>query len=145
MPWCLSQSLTAVQILSDFSPICELLRGLSNHLITPDLVRIWVAFAAMARRLQHQVIVKRRSQIVIALVAALLSSSARAEAANGTLAVTASVQTSVALVTESDGSQRIVIANATDPRDNVSRIEPAKQHPVNGQPESKTSNQRRKK
>jgi hypothetical protein len=89
--------------------------------------------------------VKRCTQIGITLLAALLSSLARAEAANGTLAVTASVQTSVALVTESDGSQRIVIANATDPRDNVSRVEPPKQYPVNGQPESKTSSQRRKK
>jgi hypothetical protein len=95
--------------------------------------------------LQHQVIVKRRTQIGITLLAALLSSLARAEAANGTLAVTASVQTSVALVTEPDGSQRIVIANATDPRDNVSRVEPAKQYPVNGQPKSKTSSQQRRK
>jgi hypothetical protein len=102
-------------------------------------------FAAMAYRLQHQMIVKRRTKIGITLLAALLSSLARAEAANGTLAVTASVQTSVALVTESDGSQRIVIANAADPRDNVSHIERAKQYPVNGQPKSKTSSQRRKK
>lgn len=95
--------------------------------------------------MQHQVSVKRRNQIGITLLAALLSSLARAEAANGTLAVTASVQASVPLIIEPDGSQRIVLANLTDPRDNTSRLEPTKQEPVNGQPKSKASNQRRKK
>ena len=88
---------------------------------------------------------KRGIQIGIILLAALLSSLVRAEAANGTLAVTASVQTSVALVMEPDGSQRIVIANAADPRDNTSRLESTKQEPVNVQPKSKTSSHRRKK
>jgi hypothetical protein len=99
----------------------------------------------VARRLQYQVIVKRRSKILITLLAALLSSSALAEAANGTLAVTASVQTSVALVIEPNGRQRIVIANAADPRDNTSRLESTKQEPVNGRPTSQASRQRRKK
>ena len=88
---------------------------------------------------------KRSTQIGVALLAAVLSSLEAAEAANGTLAVTASVQTSVALVMEPDGSQRIVIANAADPRDNMSRLESTKQEPVNGQPKSKASGQRRKK
>ena len=87
---------------------------------------------------------KRRTQIGIALLAALLSSVASAEA-KGTLTITASVQASVALAIEPDGSQRIVIANATDPRDNISLLEPARQTPVNVQPKSKTSSQRRKK
>jgi hypothetical protein len=99
----------------------------------------------MAYRLQHQMIVKRRTKIGITLLAALLSSLSCAEAANGTLAVTASVQTSVALVMEPDGSQRIVIANAADPRDNTSRLESTKQEPVNGRPKSKASSHRRKK
>ena len=43
-------------------------------------------------------------------------------ASEGRLSVSAAVVTSVGLVIEPDGEQRIVIANAADPKDNVSRL-----------------------
>ena len=46
-------------------------------------------------------------------------------ASEGRLTVAATVVTSVGLIIEADGEQRIVIANATDPKDNVSRLQPA--------------------
>jgi hypothetical protein len=46
------------------------------------------------------------------------------EGAHGALTVTATVVTSVALVIGPDGEQRIILANAPDPADNVSRVQP---------------------
>ena len=46
-------------------------------------------------------------------------------ASEGRLRVAATVVTSVGLVIEPDGEQRIVMANAADPKDNVSRLQPA--------------------
>jgi len=42
----------------------------------------------------------------------------------GRLTVTATVVSSVGLVVGPDGEQRLVVANAVDPRDNVSRLQP---------------------
>jgi hypothetical protein len=56
--------------------------------------------------------------------------------AHGTLTVTASVVGSVGLVTGRDGEQRIVIANAADAADNVSRLQPVSLQRVSLQPES---------
>lgn len=44
--------------------------------------------------------------------------------AEGHLMVTATVVSSVGLVVSPDGEQQIVVANAADPRDNVSRLQP---------------------
>ncbi|HEY1937557.1 MAG TPA: hypothetical protein VGJ33_06465 [Candidatus Angelobacter sp.] len=44
--------------------------------------------------------------------------------AEGTLTVTATVMASVGLVTGPDGEQRMIVANAADPRDNVSTFQP---------------------
>ncbi|HEY2392482.1 MAG TPA: hypothetical protein VGK22_15005 [Candidatus Angelobacter sp.] len=44
--------------------------------------------------------------------------------AEGHLTVTATVVSSVGLVVGPDGEQRLVVANAVDPRDNVSRLQP---------------------
>jgi hypothetical protein len=44
--------------------------------------------------------------------------------AEGTLTVTATVVSSVGLVVGPDGEQRMVVANAADPRDNVSTLQP---------------------
>jgi len=44
------------------------------------------------------------------------------QSADGKLTVTATVLTSVSLVIDADGTQRIVIANASDPGDNVSTL-----------------------
>lgn len=49
-------------------------------------------------------------------------SSARS-GAEGRLTVTATVVSSVGLVMGPDGEQRIIVANAVDPRDNVSRLQ----------------------
>jgi hypothetical protein len=38
--------------------------------------------------------------------------------------VTATVVSSVGLVVSPDGEQQIIVANAADPRDNVSRMQP---------------------
>lgn len=43
--------------------------------------------------------------------------------AEGRLTVTATVVSSVGLVVGPDGEQRLVVANAADPRDNVSRLD----------------------
>jgi hypothetical protein len=45
--------------------------------------------------------------------------------AHGTLTVTLTVVSSVGMVVGPDGEQRIVLANAVDPADNVSRLQPA--------------------
>lgn len=50
--------------------------------------------------------------------------------AEGTLTVTATLIASANLIIEPDGKQKIVIANAPDPRDNVSRLLPTK-HLIN--------------
>jgi len=54
----------------------------------------------------------------------LLAGACSALAANseGTLVVTATVVTSVSAIIYADGTQRIVIANASDPADNVSTL-----------------------
>ena len=52
------------------------------------------------------------------------SLAAKAQSAQGSLRVQVSVQTSVAIVQE-NGEWRIVVANAPDPADNVSRLIPA--------------------
>ncbi|HEY2497503.1 MAG TPA: hypothetical protein VGK24_10565 [Candidatus Angelobacter sp.] len=44
--------------------------------------------------------------------------------AEGTLTVTATVMASVGLVAGPDGEQRMIVANAADPRDNVSTLQP---------------------
>jgi hypothetical protein len=56
--------------------------------------------------------------------------------AHGTLTVTASVVGSVGLVIGRDGEQRIVIANAADTADNVSRLQFVSLQRVSLQPES---------
>jgi hypothetical protein len=56
--------------------------------------------------------------------------------AHGTLTVTASVVGSVGLVIGRDGEQRIVIANAADTADNVSRLQFASLQRVSLQPVS---------
>jgi hypothetical protein len=48
--------------------------------------------------------------------------SAFGQSTEGKLTVTATVLTSVSLVIHADGTQRIVIANASDPADNVSTL-----------------------
>jgi hypothetical protein len=48
--------------------------------------------------------------------------SALGASSEGRLTVTATVVTSVSLVTDADGTQRILIANAPDPADNVSTL-----------------------
>jgi hypothetical protein len=53
----------------------------------------------------------------------LLSPGSRAEA-EGRLTVTATVVSSVGLVVGPDGEQHMIVANASDPRDNVSRLQP---------------------
>jgi hypothetical protein len=45
--------------------------------------------------------------------------------AEGRLMVTAVVVSSVGLIVSADGEQQIVIANAPDARDNISRLQPA--------------------
>jgi hypothetical protein len=50
--------------------------------------------------------------------------SAAANGAEGHLTVTATVVSSVGLVLSPEGEQQIVIANAADVRDNVSRLQP---------------------
>jgi hypothetical protein len=45
--------------------------------------------------------------------------------AEGHLTVTATVVSSVGLVVSPEGEQQIIIANAADPKDNVSRFQPA--------------------
>jgi hypothetical protein len=68
-----------------------------------------------------------------ALLAGILLSSAWAQqpgvprtpgSAQGTLSVTCTVATSVGLVIGPDGAPRMIVANAADPRDNVSKLEP---------------------
>ena len=49
-------------------------------------------------------------------------SSALAQSSEGKLTVSATVVTSVSLVIDPDGAQKIVIANAADPRDSVSTL-----------------------
>src|ERR1700743_710944 len=44
--------------------------------------------------------------------------------AEGHLTITATVVSSVGLVVGPDGEQKRVVANAADPRDNVSRLQP---------------------
>jgi hypothetical protein len=44
--------------------------------------------------------------------------------AEGRLTVTLTVVSSVGLVAGPDGEQRLIIANAVDPKDNVSRLQP---------------------
>lgn len=48
--------------------------------------------------------------------------SAFGQSADGKLKVTATVLTSVSLVIDADGTERILIANASDPADNVSSL-----------------------
>jgi hypothetical protein len=43
--------------------------------------------------------------------------------AEGSLTVTLTVVSSVGLVVGPDGEQRLVVANAADPRDNISRLD----------------------
>ena len=50
--------------------------------------------------------------------------------AQGTLAGTATVVTSVGLVIGPDGEKRMIIANAADPADNVSSLQMVKLTPV---------------
>ena len=54
----------------------------------------------------------------------------------GTLTVTATLVASANLIIESDGKQEMVIANAPDPRDNVSRLLPTKSLVNNGDQKS---------
>jgi len=44
--------------------------------------------------------------------------------AEGRLTVTLTVVSSVGLVVGSNGEQRMIVANAVDPKDNVSRLQP---------------------
>jgi hypothetical protein len=52
------------------------------------------------------------------------SAHSTGRSAEGQLTVTAIVVSSVGLVVSADGEQQIVIANAPDARDNVSRLQP---------------------
>jgi hypothetical protein len=74
----------------------------------------------------------RFSYRVLAVVALFCAAQAFAQqpiftsargGAEGRLTVTATVVSSVGLVVEPDGGQRIIVANAVDPRDNVSRLQ----------------------
>jgi hypothetical protein len=53
-----------------------------------------------------------------------ISSPGSRAGAEGRLTVTATVVSSVGLVMGPDGEQRMIVANAADPRDNVSRLQP---------------------
>jgi len=56
-------------------------------------------------------------------------------ASEGTLTVTATVVSSVGLVTDPDGKQHVFLANAVDPADNVSCLQISSQHSaVSAQP-----------
>lgn len=52
-------------------------------------------------------------------------SSMGGRGAEGTLTVTMTIVPSVGLMVGPDGQQRLVYANTVDPRDNVSRLQPA--------------------
>jgi hypothetical protein len=67
---------------------------------------------------------------IVVLTLAFLSTSAEAQSSGkannqGELTVTATVVASATLIMEPNGQQRLVIANALDARDNVSRLVPA--------------------
>jgi len=51
----------------------------------------------------------------------------------GTLTVTATVVTSVAIVTDGNGQPRIVVANPADPNDNVSYVSYVRSSSVNAE------------
>lgn len=80
------------------------------------------------------------SSIFISLLAfvsiSAVAQSSRNGSAEGTLTVTATLVASANLVIEPDGKQKIVIANAPDPRDNVSRLLPTKNLMSNGDQKS---------
>jgi len=65
---------------------------------------------------------------IISVVLMLIFTSAMAQSngkrSEGTLAVTATVVASTTMIVEADGQPRLMIVNATDPRDNVSRFMP---------------------
>lgn len=65
--------------------------------------------------------------------------------AEGRLTVTATVVASVGVVTGPDGEQHLIIANAADPRDNVSHLDAVsvKLTPVATEPEKKTKKPRK--
>ncbi|MGZ4898218.1 MAG: hypothetical protein ACXV8X_01045 [Candidatus Angelobacter sp.] len=70
-----------------------------------------------------------RSVFVSILVFLSISAGAQSNgkgSAEGTLTVTATLVASANLIIEPDGKQKIVIANAPDPRDNVSSLLPTK-------------------
>jgi hypothetical protein len=60
----------------------------------------------------------------------------RSGAAEGNLTVTATVVSSVGLVIGPDGEQRLIVANAADPSDNVSRLETARMVTLTSNPDS---------
>jgi hypothetical protein len=73
-------------------------------------------------------------------------SSAGGGGAEGRLTVTATVVSSVGLVVGPDGEQKMVVANAADPRDNVSRLQPVvmvKLTPVAETPKMKVKKKKR--
>jgi hypothetical protein len=53
-----------------------------------------------------------------------VSSAGARGGGEGRLTVTATVVSSVGLVVGPDGEQHMIVANAADPRDNVSRLQP---------------------
>ena len=65
--------------------------------------------------------------------------------ADGRLTVTATVVASVGLVTGPDGEQHLIVANAADPRDNVSHLDAVsvKLTPVATEPEKKNKKPRK--
>lgn len=65
-----------------------------------------------------------RKFALISCGALLFMCSAAAQSVQGSLTVTAVVQTSVAMVNE-NGQWKVVVANAPDPADNVSYLAPA--------------------
>lgn len=58
---------------------------------------------------------------MVILLIQLACAAARAQD-RGTLTVTATVVTSVAVVMDQNGNPRLVVANPVDPRDNVSHV-----------------------
>ena len=76
--------------------------------------------------------------------AASLGFALSPSSAQGTLTVTAVVMSSVGLVVGADGQQRLVIANAPDPADNVSSLRMVPLKPISASRERRAKYQSRK-
>ena len=86
--------------------------------------------------------------LLMVVITTLADGSAAAQAthAQGQLTVSATVITSVSIVTGPDGQQRLIIANAADPADNVSHLSFTRLTPGPASPETnKKKNHRQEK